>query len=234
MLDRSSKFEYNIVTMLYENFEFKNTRYQGNAGLGAAIAYYTMIGYDVSLPLTDSTYYDLIIDDGDRLYKVQCKTASYKSPYGSYVVTMATQGGNQSYNYVKAFDASRLDFVFILTSDGRWYNIPSEAANVSTKLTLSEDKDKYIVNGDVRREFVEDRLITERQMRRRKHPSDLEPGTTKLQSPKPRPKKIDWPPTEELLQRVEEKGYSAVGRELGVSDNAVRKHLRTHTSHPSK
>lgn len=43
-----------------------------------------------------------------------------------------------------------------------------------------------------------------------------------------RPNKIDWPSTPELLQRIEASNYSAVARELGVSDNAVRKRIRNH------
>lgn len=39
------------------------------------------------------------------------------------------------------------------------------------------------------------------------------------------PTKIEWPDNEELQRRVDESNYSAVARELGVSDNAVRKRL---------
>lgn len=38
--------------------------------------------------------------------------------------------------------------------------------------------------------------------------------------------KVDWPDLNELEEMVERDGYSAVGRSLGVSDNAVRKALR--------
>jgi hypothetical protein len=41
-----------------------------------------------------------------------------------------------------------------------------------------------------------------------------------------RRKKIDWPDTETLYRRVKEKNLSVVGRELAVSDNAIRKHLK--------
>lgn len=41
-----------------------------------------------------------------------------------------------------------------------------------------------------------------------------------------RPKKIDWPEPNELLQEVLESNYSKVSTRLGVSDNAVRKHLQ--------
>jgi len=38
--------------------------------------------------------------------------------------------------------------------------------------------------------------------------------------------KTNYPETSELLKMVEELGYSEVGRRLGVSDNAIRKHLK--------
>lgn len=41
-------------------------------------------------------------------------------------------------------------------------------------------------------------------------------------------KKIDWPSTQELLDRVKATSYTQVGKELGVSDNAVRKRIRNY------
>lgn len=40
--------------------------------------------------------------------------------------------------------------------------------------------------------------------------------------------KAEWPPTEVLERMVEATSYCAVGRQLGVSDNAVRKRIRNH------
>lgn len=48
---------------------------------------------------------------------------------------------------------------------------------------------------------------------------------TKLQ-----PTKIKWPPIEELKERLGNSNYSKLGKELGVSDNAIRKHLKNNTS----
>lgn len=36
----------------------------------------------------------------------------------------------------------------------------------------------------------------------------------------------DWPPIEHLVEQVQIHGYCEVGRQLGVSDNAVRKHIK--------
>lgn len=40
--------------------------------------------------------------------------------------------------------------------------------------------------------------------------------------------KIVWPPKQELLGMLAASNYLAVSKQLGVSDNAIRKHLRTH------
>lgn len=40
--------------------------------------------------------------------------------------------------------------------------------------------------------------------------------------------KVIYPSYDTLNRLVKEKGYSAVGRELGVSDNAIKKHLSNH------
>lgn len=39
-------------------------------------------------------------------------------------------------------------------------------------------------------------------------------------------KKISWPPLDELLTRLAQTNYTQLGRELGVSDNAIRKHIK--------
>lgn len=42
------------------------------------------------------------------------------------------------------------------------------------------------------------------------------------------PTKIDWPPTSELIEMLERSNYTAIGRVLGVSDNAIRKRIKNH------
>lgn len=43
-----------------------NPKKQGDAGLGVAIGWFTTHGYTMSVPLTDSQDYDLIVDDGNH------------------------------------------------------------------------------------------------------------------------------------------------------------------------
>jgi hypothetical protein len=42
--------------------------------------------------------------------------------------------------------------------------------------------------------------------------------------------KIKWPDINSLIEQVNETSYVAVGKNLGVSDNAVRKHIKKHST----
>jgi len=45
----------------------------------------------------------------------------------------------------------------------------------------------------------------------------------------PRAFKIVWPPIKELIRMIEETNYLQTAKKLGVSDNAVRKHIKYHS-----
>lgn len=50
----------------------------------------------------------------------------------------------------------------------------------------------------------------------------------KRRQPRPERSKIDWPPVEEIRQRLDQSNFLQLSKELGVSDNAIRRHLATH------
>lgn len=124
--------------------EHKNSKKQGDAGLGSAIAYFTSLGSMVALPLTDSQEYDLIIDQNFDLKKIQVKTSDYRTKYNIHVVELCTKGGNKTGQSVKKFDKSKVDFLFILTNEAR-YLIPSSDVGGESKINLGTKYDKFKV-----------------------------------------------------------------------------------------
>jgi hypothetical protein len=124
--------------------EHKNSKKQGDAGLGSAIGYFTSRGYMVALPLTDSHEYDLIVEIDNQLKKVQVKTTTVKTPYDIYQVELRTLGGNQSYNTAKFFDATKIDYLFILTNEQR-YCIPCNIITSKTSINMGDKYKEYIV-----------------------------------------------------------------------------------------
>jgi len=122
---------------------FKNTKKQGDMGLGAAIFYFTSIGQTVAIPLTDSQDYDLIVDD-DSLKKVQIKTCSFKRKY--YEVNLSTKGGNRtSIGSLKRFNNDNCDYLFVITENFEKYLIPTKDLVAKCNLVLGPKYKKYLL-----------------------------------------------------------------------------------------
>ncbi|MGH9041231.1 MAG: group I intron-associated PD-(D/E)XK endonuclease [Acidimicrobiia bacterium] len=119
-----------------------NPRKQGNAGLGIAIAYFSRIGVDVAIPLTDTQRYDLVIDNGQGLERVQVKTTTMKQGRG-YSVHLRTVGGNKSQVVSRAFHPSDYDWRFVVCGDATAYLIPTTAITSRSSLFLSRKYEPY-------------------------------------------------------------------------------------------
>lgn len=119
---------------------------QGNIGESFATYYYTSKGFLVSKPLVENTPYDLIIDNHEELVRVQVKTSSYQRyENGGFTVQLRTNGGNMSgTGKYKLIDSSKVDVVFILCSDGSFYEIPSSVVEDKANIIVSEKSEFYI------------------------------------------------------------------------------------------
>ena len=96
------------------------TQRKGDVATAQAVATFTELGYDVSIPLTESARYDLVVDDGSGLHRVQVKYSSRKkvdvrsihSNSQGYVVKKA-RGNDYDWLYVLQVDhAGRKEFLF--------------------------------------------------------------------------------------------------------------------------
>ena len=88
-----------------------NSRQQGAIGVGRAIAHYSSKGYAVFIPVSDVSRYDLIVDTGEKLLRVEVKTTrSVRND-----VSLRTLGGNQSWSgEIKRISSSDCDIVFVV------------------------------------------------------------------------------------------------------------------------
>ncbi len=124
----------------------RNTRKQGDVGLGSAISYFCENGINVSIPLTDNQDYDLIVEINNVLKKVQVKTTRYRKPSGNFCVNLRVNGGNMSgRGKTKFFDNTKVDLLYVLTENGDRYLIPSSVIFQRNSLSLNKNFDVYIV-----------------------------------------------------------------------------------------
>ena len=132
---------------------FKNSKKQGDAGLGQAIAYFSMKGYDIALPLTDSADWDLIVEMEDGLKRVQVKTSSQLSETGVMKFNCDVKGGNQSFKQTskKLIPDQKWELIFLhhLVTNKQAL-IPKEALTTKGQINLGSSQCKYkdfMING---------------------------------------------------------------------------------------
>lgn len=83
------------------------------------------MGYDVSIPLTESAAYDLIVDDGQELARVQCKFANNHRRQ----VDLRRIHSNSAGYVVKRTLEGSYDWLFVLDGDNSEYLIKECLAN---------------------------------------------------------------------------------------------------------
>ncbi len=128
------------------NLPYGNTKKQGDVGLGAAIGWFTCNGYIVSIPLTDSQDYDLIVEKDDCLLRVQVKMTVYKCRNIRYEANLSIKGGNHTKRgTIKPFDVTKVDYIFVTTGDFTQYLIPTAELTNRFHLILGIKYDKFIV-----------------------------------------------------------------------------------------
>lgn len=123
-----------------------NTRQQGDIGLAVAIAEFSKLNYTISIPLTDNSPYDLIVEKEGTLQKVQVKTSKYKNSYGNYEVGLRRIRSNKTQNKIHNFDNKETDLLFILLENTDCYLIPCEVLTVKSTITLGTKYGEYKIN----------------------------------------------------------------------------------------
>lgn len=123
----------------------RNSKQQGDMGVGEAISYFIKTGRTVLFPLSDNEPYDLAFDDGFKLNKVQIRTTYSKTKSGNFEVNLRVMGGNQSFQKITHFDRSKVDYLFVLTQDNERYLIPSLEIKNKSSLSLGKTLQKFKV-----------------------------------------------------------------------------------------
>ena len=91
----------------------RDTQRKGDKATARAIASFTALGYDVSIPLTESAAYDLVVDAEGALYRVQCKYVTGQQ------VDLRRIHSNAGGFVVKYVTADAYDWLYVLNAAGQ-------------------------------------------------------------------------------------------------------------------
>jgi PD-(D/E)XK endonuclease len=95
----------------------RTTQRKGDIATAQAIARFTAMGYDVAIPLTESAAYDLVVDDGEILARVQCKYVGDRRRQ----VDLRRIHSNSNGYVVKRTSPGAYDWLFVLDGGGTEY-----------------------------------------------------------------------------------------------------------------
>ena len=95
------------------------TQRKGDTAVAQAIATFTHLGHDVAIPLTESASYDLIIDMGNALKRVQVRYA-----HNGEVDLRRIHSNSKGY-VIKKPDEDAYDWLYIFSGAGKEYLIKS-------------------------------------------------------------------------------------------------------------
>lgn len=212
---------------------FDTNKQKGKSGLAVAIAYYGTNGYTVSLPLNDTQDYDLIVDDGETLKKVQVKSTSSRTKRGYSYVSLRNTGGTKGTVYGRVVD-SDIDILFIVTEKLELYEIPKSELYDLSSITLIPERQKFRVDSIPTVYEREERALKD-DTRRKKTGICSVCGKPIYKSSltgkcdicyKLSTRKVDRPSKEILLSEILENPMTQVAQRYGVSDNTIRKWCR--------
>lgn len=111
----------------------RTTQHKGDIATTRAIATFTQKGYDVSLPITESAAYDLVVDDGKGLHRVQVKFTTGKQ------VDLRRIHSNSNGYVVRKTKADDYDWLYIFRVSGEQYLV-QECLSGRSSVNLN---DKY-------------------------------------------------------------------------------------------
>jgi hypothetical protein len=118
------------------------TKQKGDTALGNAIAHFLSQGYEVCLPIGDKRDYDMVIEKGGQLARVQVKYGGLYRNRTSCYVALRVMGGNQSFFYAKKYQHNAFEYLFVYTAKGESYVLPWND-DIIGKSVISIEAPKY-------------------------------------------------------------------------------------------
>lgn len=93
----------------------RTTQRKGDIAVSQAIATFTKLGYDVSIPMTESAAYDLVIDTLEGLKRVQVRYSSIRE------VDLRRIHSNSTGYVIKRPKENAYDWLYVLKNTGEEY-----------------------------------------------------------------------------------------------------------------
>lgn len=170
------------------------------------------MGFDCSIPYGDNSRYDMIVDVGDELLRIQCKSASNpikdgKRDLSAFQISTVTQTVNTKEIVRRRYTDEQIDY-FATCYEDKVYIIPVEECSTAKTLRLAPPTVHVCTQCKSNTVSKENGIC-------------VECATFNA-------RKVERPSREELKGLLRLKSFVEIGKDYGVSDNAVRRWCKSY------
>lgn len=229
------------------------TKSRGNVTELQCISKFMEMGFDCSIPYGDNCKYDFIVDLGDELIRVQCKSCinpinkhnESGRDFEAIQFSCVAQTTNTQKTIRHTYTSNDIDY-FATYYNGNVYVVPVEECSTSKTLRFSPPKggqlnynkaEDYLIekvfNHKKKSSFIEQELAFKENYFNKDKISyicsqcGINETTTKggicIECSHKNSRKSERPTREEMKKLIREKSFLQLGKEYNVSDNAIRK-----------
>lgn len=226
------------------------TQMLGNTNELKCITAFMQLGFECSIPYGNGAKYDFIADNGEHLYRIQCKSSSYVNDHGNikedaFCFNTVCQTTNTKETVRYTYSNKEIDY-FATCFKGKVYVIPVEECKTSKTLRLEppangqtnySKAEDYLINKvfthtqKLKDSYIKYKNRIETQKKEHHYYCSIcgkeipTKGARCLECYHKSLRKVERPSKEELLQLVKENGMTKTGKMFEVSDKSISKWL---------
>ena len=181
-------------------------------------------GFDISIPTYNASKYDLIVDTGKEMLKIQVKKAISNSN-SSFSFSCTTQNVKSSTGSKHKYTKEEVDYFATVWKD-KVYLIPIDETSLTKAIKF--DNIQYLAENILKsyKRLSDEQLYNSSQLGQyycEDCGCQISIGSKKCVSCYNKQRESHIPKREELKQLIRNKTFVQIGRMYGVTDNAIRK-----------
>lgn len=181
-------------------------------------------GFDISIPSYNASKYDLIVDTGLELLKIQVKK-SISNSFSSFTFSCTTQNVKSSTKAKHKYTKEEIDYFATVWKD-KLYLIPID--EISIQKTIQFDDETYLASNILSNyERLSDDELYNSTHQGKYYCEDcgceISQGAIKCLSCRNKEKSKNIPDRDTLKNLVRNTSFVQIGKKYNVTDNAVRK-----------
>lgn len=223
------------------------TQVKGNLVELQCIMKFMSMGFECSTPYGNQAKYDILVDIGSEILRIQCKKSRWADDKNSIIFNSSSQTTNTQKTIRHKYTSGQIDY-FATCWEDKVYLIPVDECSSSKSLRITPKTEKTPASVNMAEDYLVEKILGHLSLYKEEDFEEQIPikirnsnsiATEKcIECGSPVYKKgtrcvncaalnsrlvKNRPSREELKQLIREKSFVEIGKQYNLSDNAIRK-----------